>query len=80
MCVKKIKKAIDVLNFALKTWNDVNVINEIQKSLKFKNDSMNPLKNSMNSFINSMNSLTNSMNSFINSMNSFMSSLNHVVR
>ena len=73
MYVKEIKKAIDALNFALKTWDDVNVINETQKLLKFKNDSMNSFKDSMNSFI-------NSMNSFINSMNSFMNSLNHVVR
>ena len=80
MCVEKIKKAIDALNFALKTWDDVNVINETQRSLRFENDSMNSFKDSMNSFKNSMNSFINSMNSFINSMNSFMNSLNHVVR
>ena len=73
MYVEKVKKAIDALNFALKIWNDVNIIDEIQKSLKFENDSMNSFKDSMNSLINSMNSL-------INLMNSFMSSLNHVVR
>ena len=55
MCVEEIKKAIDALNFALKIWDDVNVINETQKSLKFENDSMNSLKDSMNPFINLLN-------------------------
>ena len=73
MYVEEVKKAIDALDFALKTWDDVNVVNEIQRSLKFENGSLNLFMSSMNSF-------KNLMNSFINSMNSLMSSLNHVVR
>ena len=73
MCVEEVKKAIDALNFALKIWNDINIINETQRSLRFENDSMNSFKDSMNSFKDSMNPLKNSMNSLINS-------LNHVVR
>ena len=73
MYVEEVKKAIDALNFALKIWDDVNVIDEIQRSLKFENDSLNLFMSSMNSFKGSMNSL-------INSMNLFMNSLNHVVR
>ena len=73
MYVEEVKKAIDALDFALKTWSDVNVIDETQRSLKFENDSLNLFMSSMNSFKDSMNSL-------INSMNSLMNSLNHVVR
>ena len=80
MYVEEVKKAIDALDFALKTWDDVNVVNEIQRSLKFENDSLNLFMSSMNSLKDSMNSFKDSMNSLINSMNSLMSSLNHVVR
>ena len=73
MYVGGVKKAIDALDFALKTWGGVDVVDETQRSLGFGNGSLNlPMS--------SMNPLKGSMNPLIGSMNPLMGSLNHVVR